>query len=194
MTRAAEAKRVTKETEVTIRLRIEGDGIMKGGTGIAFFDHLLASMIKHSGFDLELNVRELVHVDDHHVVEDVALVLGYALRKALGDKKGIMRFGHAIIPMDDSLSMVAIDLSGRPYLVFNADFSRNDIGGMALENIRHFFRSLATSSCSTIHALVLHGVNDHHKAESLFKALGVALREAVSLSGKGNIPSLKGVL
>ncbi len=194
MTRVAKVERRTRETEIIVELKLEGNGIMEGHTNIPFFDHLLASMVKHSSFDLKLTVKEITHVDDHHIIEDVAIVFGQALDKALGDKKGIARFGYAMIPMDDSLSIVAVDLSGRPYLVFKADFSRDNIGGMSIENVRHFFQSLASSSHSTIHALVLYGLNDHHKAEALFKALGVALSRATSLSGKNQIPSIKGVL
>jgi imidazoleglycerol-phosphate dehydratase len=188
--RAAEVERKTKETEVRVKLNVDGAGSYEVNTGVSFFDHLLSSFAKHGYFDLAVSAKG---DNEHHVVEDVAIALGEAFKKALGDKRGIRRFGSAIVPMDDVLVLTSVDISGRSYCVNSVTFRRKKIEGMSSEMIGHFLASFASEFKINLHAKVLEGRNEHHKAEALFKSLGLSLREACSIVGQG-IPSTKGVL
>lgn len=191
--RRAEMSRKTAETEISVDLAIDGAGIAEVGTGLGFLDHMLVSLAKHSGMDLTLTAAGDVAVDDHHTVEDCAIMLGRALDEALGDRDGITRFGYAYAPLDESLSRAVVDLSGRPWPEVSIDFTRPSIGEVATENIVHFLRSFAIEGRMALHIDTIRGDNDHHKAESAFKALALALRQAVSLRGDG-VPSTKGSL
>ncbi|WP_321211355.1 imidazoleglycerol-phosphate dehydratase HisB [Methanothermobacter sp. DP] len=184
--------RETLETHVKVDLNLDGSGRSNVNTGLGFLDHMLGSLARHGLMDLEVEARGDLEVDDHHTVEDVALTLGEALREALGDGKGIRRMAHAMVPMDESLATVALDLGGRPYTVLELDFNGARIGDVSSDNIGHFFESFAASAAINIHASV-RGSNDHHKAEALFKALAMALRDAVRVE-HDMIPSTKGSL
>ncbi len=188
--RKALKTRKTLETYVKVDLNLDGSGKSSINTGLRFLDHMLESLARHGLLDLEIEARGDVDVDDHHTVEDVALTLGEALKEALGDKKGIRRMSSAMVPMDESLAMVALDLSGRPYTVLELGFREMKIGDVSAQNIRHFIESLAVSAAINIHASV-RGENDHHMAEALFKALALSLRDAVRVE-HGEIPSTKG--
>ena len=192
-TRTATMKRKTGETEITVEIALDGTGRATINTGLAFFDHMLTSLAKHSRIDVSLACRGDLEVDDHHTIEDCALALGAAIDKALDDRSGIARFGSAYAPLDEALARVVVDLSGRPASVVNLELRRDAIGPVATENLAHFFRSLAVSLRAAIHADVLRGENDHHKAEAAFKALALALRQAVARDS-GGVPSTKGVL
>ena len=187
-------ERTTTETRVFVELSLAGQGRAQVNTGIGFLDHLLTSLSRHGRFDLVIRCDGDLIVDDHHTAEDVALALGGSLDKALGDRKGINRFGHAIVPLDEALSRVAVDLSGRPFADVNLGLRRESIGTLATENISHFLRSLATAGRMALHVDVLKGENDHHRAESAFKATALALRQAVASTGFDDVPSTKGVL
>ena len=193
-TRAGQVRRVTKETDVSIELALDGYGQADIATGIGFLDHLLTAFARHARCDLVVRCEGDLHVDDHHTTEDVALALGEALDQALGDRRGITRFGQALVPLDEALSRVAIDLSGRPFADVNLGLTREMLGSLATENITHALRSLAMAGRLTLHVDVLKGENDHHRAESAFKALAVALRQAVSPSGFDDVPSSKETL
>lgn len=184
--------RETLETHVKVDLEIDGSGKSSVNTGLGFLDHMLESVARHGLLDLEVEAKGDLKVDDHHTVEDVALTLGEALREALGDRSGIRRMAHAMVPMDDALATVALDLSGRPYTVLELEFDDAVIGDVKSQNIGHFIESLAVSAGTNIHASV-RGRNDHHKAEALFKALALAIRDAVRVE-HGEIPSTKGKL
>jgi len=191
--RTATVKRESKETNISLELDIDGGGKWEIGTGIRMFDHLLAQLAQHGRFDLKISAAG---DDQHHVVEDVALCLGRALGEALGEKRSIIRMGDAAVPMDDALAMVAVDIGGRGYTVLELPFSDNDMAGFATDLIRHFLESLAIEARLNLHAKVLYGTNDHHKAEALFKALGRALDTATSIDQRisGELPSTKGLL
>jgi imidazoleglycerol-phosphate dehydratase len=193
MTRRSEIQRET--TEVTIRghLDIDGTGTSDVKTGLGFLDHMLAALAKHGRFDLTLTATGDTDVDDHHTVEDCAIVLGRAFDEALGDRTGIARFGYGYAPLDESLSRAVVDLSGRPWPEVSIDFARETIGEVASENIIHFLRSFAIEGRMALHVDLLRGENDHHKAESAFKALAIALRAAVAVDGD-DVPSTKGTL
>ena len=193
-TRAGQVRRVTKETDVSIELALDGYGQADIATGIGFLDHLLTAFARHARCDLVIRCEGDLHVDDHHTTEDVAHALGEALDQALGDRRGITRFGQALVPLDEALSRVAIDLSGRPFADVNLGLTREMLGSLATENITHALRSLAMAGRLTLHVDVLKGENDHHRAESAFKALAVALRQAVSPSGFDDVPSTKETL
>jgi len=194
-TRQARITRQTKETQIELLLALDGSGQHDVQTGIPFFDHILDHVAVHGLFDLTVHAAGDLSVDEHHTVEDVAICLGQALDRALGERKGILRMGHAYVPMDESLAFVAVDLSGRPYAVIDAAFERPAIGALGVDLIPHILESFAFAARMNLHARVLYGRNDHHKAEALFKALGRALREAVSLDPRrADIPSTKGVL
>ena len=188
--RRATTRRKTKETSITLELNLDGTGQWEVSTGIKMFDHLLAQVARHSRFDLKLTATG---DDQHHLAEDVALCLGRALNQALGEKRGIVRMADATVPMDDALAMVAVDISGRGYAELELSFSKNDMAGFATDLIRHFLESLATEGKLNLHARILYGVNDHHKAEALFKALGRALDMATRIDERiaGEMPSTK---
>lgn len=193
MPRKAEQARKTGETEIEVTLDLDGSGSVDVATGLGFLDHMLSALGRHSGFDLAVRVSGDLSVDDHHTVEDCAIVLGRAIDEALGDRSGITRFGSAHAPLDESLSRAVIDLSGRPWPEISIRFTRPTIGDVATENIVHFFRSLAMEARMALHVDLLRGDNDHHKAESAFKALALALSEAAAPKGEG-VPSTKGIL
>lgn len=193
MTRLAELARKTGETEVSVALTVDGSGISEIETGLGFLDHMLSTLALHSGFDIRLGASGDGHVDDHHTVEDCAIVLGRALAIALGDRAGITRFGSAYAPLDESLCRAVIDLSGRPWSEVTIPFRRSTIGQVATENLVHFLRSFAIESRMALHVDVIRGDNDHHMAESAFKALALALRAAVAADGT-TMPSTKGSL
>ena len=188
--RTATIKRKTKETSISFNLNIDGSGQWEIDTGIKMFDHLLAQVARHSRFDLKLAATG---DDQHHLAEDVALCFGRALNQALGEKRGIVRMADATVPMDDALAMVAVDISGRGYAELEMSFSDNDMAGFSTDLIRHFLESLATEGKLNLHARILYGVNDHHKAEALFKALGRALDMATRIDERiaGELPSTK---
>ncbi len=193
MPRRAELDRKTAETDIEVVLDLDGGGTAEIDTGLGFLDHMLSALARHSGFDLTLRASGDLEVDDHHTTEDCAIVLGRALDEALGDRSGITRFGSAYAPLDESLSRAVVDLSGRPWPEVHLPFTRSMVGEVATENIVHFFRSLAIEGRMALHVDLIRGDNDHHKAESAFKALALALREAVSARGEG-VPSTKGTL
>lgn len=191
--RCATVSRTTRETTVACRLVLDGDGSADVSTGLGFLDHMLEGLSRHAGLSLSLQASGDLVVDDHHTVEDCALVLGEALETALGDKRGLARFGHAYAPLDEALARVVVDLSGRPWSEVNLGLTRETLGSVATENLTHFFRSLAMRGRFTLHVDLLRGENDHHRVEAAFKALALALRQAVAVRG-GGVPSTKGVL
>ena len=193
MQRRAELSRKTGETEVSVVLALDGSGIVDVMTGLGFLDHMLEALGRHSGFDLEVGATGDIDVDDHHTVEDCAIVLGRALDEALGDRSGITRFGSAYAPLDESLARAVVDLSGRPWPEVALPFNRSTIGEVATENLIHFFRSFAIEARIALHLDLIRGDNNHHKAESAFKALALALRDAVAIRGV-SVPSTKGSL
>jgi imidazoleglycerol phosphate dehydratase HisB len=192
--RSATIERKTRETEIRVQLDLDGSGSAKISTGLGFLDHMLEALAKHARLDLELECAGDLHIDDHHTVEDCALALGQALDQALGDRSGIARFSHAYAPLDEALARVVIDLSGRPWPEVHIGFTREKIGDVATENLTHFFESLAMTARCALHVDVLRGKNDHHRAEAAFKALALALRQAVARDASAGIPSTKGVL
>lgn len=175
MSRIASCKRTTKETDIAVTIDLDGTGKNEIHTGIGFFDHMLDGFARHGLFDLTVSVKGDLNVDCHHTVEDSGIVLGQAILQAVGDKKGIKRYGHMLLPMDETLALSAVDLSGRPYLNFQADFANDRIGDMDTEMIREFFYALSYSAMMNIHLKILDGENSHHMAEALFKAFGKAL-------------------
>jgi imidazoleglycerol phosphate dehydratase HisB len=189
----AELVRKTGETEIQVRFVIDGTGESDVSTGLGFLDHMLDALARHGSFDLTMRVTGDLSVDDHHTVEDCAISLGRAMDEALGDRSGIARFGHAYAPLDESLCRAVVDLSGRPWPEVSLPFRRPAIGEVATENLVHFMRSLAIEGRMALHVDLIRGDNDHHMAESAFKALAIALRTAVALRGEG-IPSTKGSL
>jgi imidazoleglycerol-phosphate dehydratase len=191
--RTSSVSRQTKETSISIELNLDGNGTSKITTGIGFLDHMLTSFAKHGLFDLNIKASGDLHVDDHHMVEDIGIVLGEAFAKGLGDKSKIERFGHALIPMDEALSIVAVDVSGRGYSMFKAEFASEMIGGYSTRMTRHFIDSFARSAGITVNVRI-EGEDDHHKVESMFKALGVALWMATRKNEKRGVPSTKGTL
>lgn len=191
--RLATVKRKTKETNISLELNIDGSGQWEISTGIKMFDHLLSQVAQHGRFDLKLSATG---DDQHHLIEDVAICFGKALSQALGEKQGIVRMADATVPMDDALAMVAVDFSGRAYTVLELSFKGNDMGGFSTDLIRHFLESLAVEARINLHAQVIYGTNDHHKAEALFKALGRVLDMATRLDERisGKLPSTKDLL
>jgi imidazoleglycerol-phosphate dehydratase len=194
--RSAEISRKTKETNIRLALDLDGTGNNSARTGVGFFDHMLDLLARHSLVDLTIDAKGDLEVDAHHTVEDVGIVLGQAIEKALGEKKGIYRYGWAIVPMDESLAQVAIDLSGRPAFVFNVKFPRGTIGDFPVELVEEFFKSLATNAKMNLHITVPYGSNNHHISEAIFKAAAKALRQAVSTDPRNpmGVPSTKGSL
>jgi imidazoleglycerol-phosphate dehydratase len=193
MVRKSSIKRDTRETSIGLELNLDGTGKWDMGTGIRMFDHLLSQLAQHGMFDIKLAANG---TDQHHVIEDVAICLGKAFTEALGDKRGIVRMGSAIVPMDDVLVMVAVDISGRGYAAVDLPFSDNDMTGFPTDLIRHFLESFAAEARLNLHARVMYGTNDHHKAEAVFKALGRALDAATRMDRRlgGELPSTKDLL
>ena len=177
--RSAIVERIKKETQITVELNLDGQGMTDISTGIGFFDHMLSGFARHGLFDLNVKVNGDLDVDCHHTIEDTGIVLGQAIQKALGEKKGIKRYGHFLLPMDETLALCAIDLSGRPYLNYDASFTTERIGEMDTEMIREFFYAVSYSAAMNLHLKILDGINNHHMAEALFKAFGKALDMAV---------------
>ena len=193
-TRTATVTRATRETSTQLSLTVDGTGKTTIKTGIGFLDHMLDALGRHARLDLKLTCEGDLQVDDHHTAEDCALALGEALDRALGERRGISRFGWALAPLDEALARAVVDLSGRPFADVALDLKREAIGGLACENVGHFLRSFATAARLTLHVDVLKGENDHHRAEAAFKATALALRQAVALSGFDDVPSTKGTL
>jgi|SRR5208337_4284868 len=191
--RTSSAGRKTRETDITVELKLDGTGVSSISTGIGFFDHMLTSFSKHGLFDLNIKASGDLNVDDHHIIEDMGITLGEAFREALGDKSGVERFGYAIVPMDESLATVAVDISGRGYSVFCADFASEKIGDFSTRMTRHFIDSFARAAGININ-IRIEGDDDHHMVESMFKALGVALYHATRVNEKRGVPSTKGKL
>ena len=191
--RQAEVHRKTEETDISLSVLIDGKGIYEGSCGIGFFDHMLNLLARHSGMDIRLSCRGDLHVDNHHTIEDIGITLGEAFLKALGDKKGIARYGTFFCPMDESLSRIVLDLSGRPYFVYDVKIPVERIGDFETEMTREFFLAFAMHGMMNLHMALLYGENRHHIVESLFKGLGHALKEAAEVSGTG-VLSTKGVL
>ena len=192
--RVVELTRTTKETDIICRLNLDGSGIADVETGIGFFDHMLTTLAKHARFDLRLSCNGDLSIDDHHSVEDCALIIGNCLDNALGQRQGIARFGSAHVPLDEALCRAVVDLSGRPYPAINLGLERERLGKLSCENIPHFFESFAVTGRMALHVDVLKGRNDHHRSEASFKAVAVALRQAVAFDGTSDVPSTKGML
>ncbi|MDD3318008.1 MAG: imidazoleglycerol-phosphate dehydratase HisB [Methanosarcina sp.] len=190
--RTGRISRKTKETDIQLELNLDGTGIADINTGVGFFDHMLTSFARHAEFDLKVHADGDLHVDEHHLVEDTAIVLGKVLADSLGDMAGIARFGEARIPMDEALAEVALDIGGRSYLVLKAEFASPQVGQFSTQLVKHFFETLASNAKITIHASV-YGDNDHHKIEALFKAFAYAMKRAVKIEGS-EVKSTKGVL
>lgn len=196
MTRKAEVSRDTNETKITAALNLDGRGEYDIKTGIGFFDHMLEQLAKHSLIDITIKAEGDLHIDTHHTAEDVGITLGQALKQALGDKVGITRYGHSALPMDETLSRVAVDVSGRPYLVWKVDFTREHLGDMEVECFAEFFQGFAQAAGLTLHIENVYGDNNHHQIESVFKATAKALRMAISIDerAKDILPTTKGRL
>ena len=194
--RQAEVSRNTLETRITVKIDLDGSGQGRFATGVPFLDHMLDQIARHGLIDIDVEAHGDLHIDAHHTVEDIGITLGQALAKALGDKKGVRRYGHAYVPLDESLSRVVLDLSGRPGLVFDVEFSRALIGAFDVDLVREFFQGLVNHALMSVHIDNLRGVNAHHQAESIFKAFGRALRMAVEIDPRavGSVPSTKGAL
>lgn len=194
--RQAEISRTTAETRITARLDLDGSGRAQIATGVGFLDHMLTALARHGMLDLALAAEGDLHVDAHHTVEDTGIVLGQALARALGDKRGIARYGQALVPMDEALAEVALDISGRPFLAWSVAFPTERVGGFDTELVAEWFRAFATNAGITLHVTLKAGANSHHIAEACFKALARALRAAVAQDPRaaGAIPSTKGVL
>lgn len=192
--RSAYIHRQTKETKIEIKLELDGKGISNNQTGIGFFDHMLDQLAKHSGCNLAVKVEGDLEIDEHHTIEDTALALGQAFREALGDKRGIARYGHSLLPMDDCLAQLALDFGGRPWLVWRADFNREKVGGMPTEMFEHFFKSFCDTAVCNIN-IKADGRNEHHKIEAIFKAWAKAIKAAITRqAGDNSLPTTKGVL
>ena len=194
--RQASLTRKTAETDVTVKIDLDGTGQYDNQTGVGFFDHMLDQLARHSLIDMTIRAEGDRHIDDHHTVEDVGITLGQALMQALGDKRGIRRYGSCLLPMDDALVRTALDLSARPFLIWNVDIPTDKIGSFDTELAREFFHALSTHGGITLHIDMLHGLNSHHIVEATFKSVARALREAVEVDPRksGDIPSTKGAL
>lgn len=194
MNRQAALVRKTTETDIRLDLNLDGTGTYMIETGLGLFDHMLSHIAKHGCLDVRLTGKGDLHVDEHHLIEDVGICFGQAIREALGEKRGVERFGTAFITMDEALARTTIDLSGRSYLVFRAEFSREVINGFPLEMVREFFQAIANEGKMNLHISLLYGNNAHHQAEAIFKSFGRALRAAIRVTGGTAIPSTKGAL
>ena len=192
--RTAKVERTTRETSIRAELVVDGSGRTEIRTGVGFLDHLLESLARHARLDLTIEARGDLQVDDHHTAEDCALTLGEALDRALGERRGIARFGWAYAPLDESLARAVVDLSGRAYSDVSLGLRRESIGGLSCENVPHVLRSLATAARLTLHVEVIKGDNDHHRTEAAFKAVALALRQAVQITSFDDVPSTKGTL
>ncbi len=194
--RTATITRKTAETEISVEMDLDGSGQYDVATGIGFFDHMLDQLARHSLIDMTIRTKGDLHIDDHHTVEDTGIAIGQALTAAIGDKTGIRRYGACLLPMDDALLRVALDLSGRPFLVWNVDLPTPKIGSFDTELVREFFQALSTHGGITLHVDLLHGCNSHHIAEAAFKAVARALRDAVETDPRKSdaVPSTKGAL
>ncbi len=194
--RTADIKRDTKETQIRVKLNLDGTGEAKLATGVPFLDHMLDQVARHGVFDLDISAKGDLHIDAHHTVEDIGIALGQAVAKALGDKKGMRRYGHAYVPLDEALSRAVIDLSGRPGLELNIDFTRARVGEFDVDLVREYFQGFVNHAQVTLHIDNLRGVNAHHQVETAFKAFGRALRMAAELDPRvqGVLPSTKGSL
>ncbi|MEZ5841678.1 MAG: imidazoleglycerol-phosphate dehydratase HisB [Hyphomicrobiales bacterium] len=194
--RTATISRKTKETEIDVTINLDGTGVYDVSTGVGFFDHMLEQLSRHSLIDITVKAKGDLHIDFHHTVEDVGIALGLALTKALGDKRGISRYASIELPMDETLTRCALDVSGRPYLIWKVRFDRDKIGEMDTELFREFFQALAQNGGLTLHLETLYGENNHHIAESTFKATARALRSALTVDARvaGDLPSTKGRL
>lgn len=194
--RSATITRTTAETEITVTVNLDGTGSYDNQTGVGFFDHMLDQLARHSLIDMTIRAKGDYHIDDHHTVEDTGISIGQALVQALGDKKGIRRYGSCLLPMDDALVRCALDLSARPFLIWNVDMPTQKIGAFDTELVREFFQALSTHGGITLHIDQIHGFNSHHIAEAAFKSVARALREAVEVDPRKSdaIPSTKGAL
>ena len=194
--RTGAIKRKTKETDIEVAVDLDGTGVSAIATGIGFLDHMLDLLARHSRIDIRVKAAGDLHIDQHHTTEDTGIALGQAVRQALGDMKGITRFSDVHVPMDEALTRVAIDISGRPFLVFRVAFGRDKVGAFDTELVREWFQAFAMNAGITLHVETLYGANDHHIAESCFKGLARALRAAVAIDARavGEVPSTKGVL
>jgi imidazoleglycerol-phosphate dehydratase len=194
--RSASITRATSETNITLSLTLDGAGIAEVQTGVGFLDHMLTLFAKHGLFDITISTTGDLHIDEHHTAEDVCICLGQAINQALGERRGIVRTAHSFVPMDEALALVALDLGGRPYCVFEADFATPRVGQLGTDLVSHLFESIAIHGRLNLHAKVLYGRNDHHKIEALFKAFGRALDAATKVDERlgGAIPSTKGSL
>jgi imidazoleglycerol-phosphate dehydratase len=194
--RRATVDRATNETRIAVSVDLDGTGRADIATGIGFLDHMLDQLARHSLIDLTVKAEGDLHIDAHHTTEDTGIAIGQALTKALGDKRGIARYGHAYLPMDEALVRVALDLSGRPFLVWNVTFATDRLGQLDTQLVREFFQAIAQHGGITLHVDMIHGANDHHVAEACFKGLAQALRRAVEIDPRkaGQIPSTKGTL
>ncbi len=194
--RTASVTRATLETQITVALNLDGSGESRFDTGIPFLEHMLDQVARHGLIDLEIDARGDLHIDDHHTVEDIGITLGQAMNKAVGDKKGIARYGHAYVPLDEALSRVVVDFSGRPGLEYQVDFSRAQVGGFDVDLFYEFFQGFVNHAAVTLHVDNLRGANSHHQAETVFKAFGRALRMALTPDTRAadQTPSTKGML
>ncbi len=194
--RRASVERNTKETQITISIDLDGTGQANLNTGVPFLDHMMDQIARHGLIDIDVTCQGDTHIDDHHSVEDIGIAFGMAMDEALGNRAGISRYGYAYVPLDEALSRVVIDFSGRPGLWFNCEFTRDKVGTFDVETTSEFFQGFANHAKATVHADLIRGANDHHKIETLFKALGRALRTAVTVDDRlnGALPSTKGAL
>ncbi|HEX3356346.1 MAG TPA: imidazoleglycerol-phosphate dehydratase HisB [Tepidisphaeraceae bacterium] len=193
--RSSDISRKTKETNIRVALNLDGTGVASIKTGVGFFDHMLDLLSRHSLIDLAVEAQGDLHIDAHHTVEDVGIVIGQSIEKSLGDKKGIYRYGWAIVPMDESLAQVAIDLSGRPAFIYNVAYRGSMIGNFPVELVEEFFKSISTNAKMNLHINVPYGTNNHHIAEAIFKAFAKSLRQAIESDPRNpNVPSTKGSL
>jgi len=192
--RFSKKDRITKETSIKLEINLDGSGNSEINTGVGFFDHMLTLFAFHSKTDLKVLAKGDLEVCDHHTIEDIGIALGEAFKEAVGDKVGINRYGTFYVPMDETLALASLDISNRPFLVFDCDFKREKVGEMATEMVVEFFRAFAFNAGITLHLKVLYGENDHHKIEALFKALGRAIKEAKFRNDENGVPSTKGSL